>query len=89
MDKVNLYLRRFDPCPRFLLEGMEHPQSVSELHCIDNAKCIASVSERYFEDPSTHPLEGLGGVGFPASRSDRQSLSSILLNLKSKRLKVA
>ena len=89
MDKVNLYLRRFDPCPRFLLEGMEHPQGVSELHCIDNAKCIASVSECDFKDASTHPLEGFGGIGFPAPRSDRQRLSSILLNLKRKCLEIA
>ena len=88
MDKVNLYLRRFDPCPRFLLEGMDDPQGVSELHCINNAKCIASVSDRDFKDASTHPLEGLGVIGFPAPRSDRQSLSSILLNLKRKRLKI-
>ena len=68
---------------------MDHPQGVSELHRIDNAKCIASVSERDFEDASTHPLEGLGGIGFPASGGDRQRLSSILLNLKRKCLKIA
>ena len=89
MDKVNLYLRRFDPCPRFLLEGMDHPQGVPELHRINNAKCIASVSERDFKDAPTHSLEWLGGIGFPAPRSDRQRLSSILLNLKRKRLKIA
>ena len=41
LDEINALLRRFDPCFRFLLEGMDHQQIMINLNRIHHPKGIA------------------------------------------------
>ena len=60
-------LRRLDPGFRFFLEGMDDPQFIADLRCIDDAECIRPVPEDDFKYPASQPCKRFRIVRLPSA----------------------
>ena len=49
-DDDDLVLRRLDPRLRFLLEGVENPKGIANLHGVNGAEGVTAILQRDLED---------------------------------------
>lgn len=62
--RSDLPFRRLAALRRFFLEGMDHPDMIAQLHCVNDPKGVARERQGYFQDTRAEPLQGLGYIGF-------------------------
>ena len=68
---------------------MDDPKRITDLHDIDDPKCIASVLQRYLKNTATKSLQWLGLVGFSTLRSHSERSQRFLSCRERKLLEVA
>jgi hypothetical protein len=59
-------LWRFDALRRFLLERMQHPNFIADLHGIHETECITPQLQRDLKDSGAKAFERFGNIGIAA-----------------------
>ena len=88
LNQIDFVLRGLDALRRFLLEGMNNPNLIANLHSIDDTKGIAAERQCDFKDAGAETFERLGNVGLAALCRDGQSVEADGLSLDGELLKV-